>query len=77
MAEKQESNLTEIAALWKNESKSGEMYLGGYLGNSKLLILKNNYKEKENEPDYRVYVAPKAKTEGDSNKGSSRGDEVF
>ena len=34
------------------------------MGNSKILVLKNNNKEKENQPDYRVFVAPKENNSG-------------
>ena len=70
MAEQKESKLVELFALWKNTSQSGETYLSGNLGNnSKVLVLKNNRKEEgDNQPDYRVFVAPK---ERDSNRGGS------
>lgn len=70
MAEQKESKLVELFALWKNTSQSGETYLSGNLGNnSKVLVLKNNRKEEgDNQPDYRVFVAPK---ERDSNGGGS------
>ena len=72
MAEQWESKLVELFALWKNTSQSGETYLSGNLGNSKVLVLKNNRKEPgDNQPDYRVFVAPK---ERDQNSGgASRG----
>lgn len=75
MSEQKESNLTEIFALWKNTSKSGETYLTGKLGNARLLVLKNNYKEADNQPDYRVFVT-KDEREGNGNGGKgSRGNE--
>ena len=72
MAEQRESKLVELFALWKNTSQSGETYLSGNLGNSKVLVLKNNRKEPgDNQPDYRVFVAHK---ERDQNSGgASRG----
>jgi uncharacterized protein (DUF736 family) len=73
MAEQRESKLVELFALWKNTSQSGETYLSGNLGNSKVLVLKNNRKEEgDNQPDYRVFVAPK---ERDSNGGGGKGNE--
>jgi hypothetical protein len=51
--------LVKIGALWK-QPKS----LQGLMGNARLIVLKNNYKEKENQPDYIVYVQnPKKKEE--------------
>lgn len=51
--------LYEICALWKNETKNGDMYLSGNLGNSKILILKNKNKTEDRQPDYRVLIAGK------------------
>jgi len=59
-----DQKLCEIFALWKNTSKNGDTYLSGTMGNSKILVLKNNNKEKENQPDYRVFVAPKENNSG-------------
>lgn len=74
MAEQRESKLVELFALWKNTSQSGETYLSGNLGNSKVLVLKNNRKEAgDNQPDYRVFVAPKERDQ--NNAGASKGNE--
>ena len=67
-----ENELIEIAVLWKNKSKKGEIYLSGYLGNAILLVFKNQFKEKDNQPDYKVYVAPKKNK--DKNNLTSRDD---
>lgn len=78
MAEQQrESKLVELFALWKNVSQSGETYLSGNLGNSKVLVLKNNRKEAgDNQPDYRVFVAPKERDgNGNGNGGGGKGNE--
>ena len=74
-----DSTLVEICALWKQESKAGDMYLSGTLNrNTKILVLKNGFKEKENEPDYRVHVAPKPKqADGDMGSGSVPDDGTF
>jgi len=76
MSDQKESNLVEIFALWKNTSKSGETYLSGKLGSSRVLVLKNNYKENDNQPDYRVFVA-KQDNDGNGNGGGkgSKGNE--
>lgn len=68
-----ESNLVEMCALWKQESKSGDTYLSGSLNkNTKVLVLKNNFKSKDSEPDYRVYFAPKPR-DTESGGGDSGG----
>ena len=76
MSDQKENNLVEIFALWKNTSKSGETYLSGKMGNSRVLVLKNNYKETDNQPDYRVYVTKddrEGNGNGNGNGGGGRG----
>ena len=80
-----DSNLVEVCALWKQESKSGDTYLSGSLSkNTKVLVLKNSFKSKDNEPDYRIYLAPKLRDGqapegggGGDNGGGSGGSETF
>jgi|TARA_Y100000310_G_scaffold124782_1_gene123585 uncharacterized protein (DUF736 family) len=73
-----DSNLVEVCALWKQESKAGDMYLSGSLSkNTKVLVLKNSFKAKDNEPDYRVYLAPKdRKPEGETGGGETGGGDM-
>ena len=72
MADQKENNLVEIFALWKNTSKSGETYLTGKMGNGRVLVLKNNYKEADNQPDYRVYITKNDQENGNGNGGSGK-----
>ena len=54
----------EVGALWKKESPtqkyfSGHIKVDDGMGSEELLkvvIFKNNYKEKDNHPDFRVYT---------------------
>ena len=53
----------EIGALWKKESES-QTFLTGKIDASKLtgdtvqiVVFKNNYKEKEAQPDLRMYIS--------------------
>ena len=55
------SELVQITGLWSNVDKNGKKYLSGYMGNAKVLILENGFKEEEKQPDYILYVAPKKK----------------
>jgi|GEM_PF-2500823 uncharacterized protein (DUF736 family) len=73
MADQKENNLVEIFALWKNTSKSGETYLTGKMGNGRVLVLKNNYKEADNQPDYRVYITKNDQENGNGNGGGGKG----
>ena len=58
----------ELTALWKNTDSKGQTYLSGVSGKVKWLVFPNNFKEKETDPDYRLYVVPhKKKEEGTRN----------
>ena len=38
-----------------------------------VLVLKNNYKEADNQPDYRVYITKNDQENGNGNGGSGKG----
>lgn len=43
--------------LWKNESEKGSIYLVGSMSpSSKLLVLENQYKESQGDPDYVAVI---------------------
>ncbi len=48
----------KLTGLWKNESKAGKTYLAGSLGSARIMIFPNGYKEKNNDPDYIMYLVP-------------------
>ena len=53
---KQEFNLQEAFALWRNESKGKSEYFKGLdLNKNKLIGFKVLKKKNEKEPDYRIY----------------------
>ena len=62
------SDLIKIGSLWSNTDKKGQKFLAGYLGDARLLIMKNGFKEEEKQPDYVVYVTKKeVKQDGTTN----------
>ena len=61
--------MIQLGGLWINESKSGNKYMSGYLGNAKLMIFKNNFKSEDKHPDYVMYIA--------SNKPKNNDDDGF
>jgi len=64
--------MIELTGLWENTDKNGNKYFTGRLGNAKIVIFKNTYKEKENQPDYRMYVAePQKKEDGEQKQEPS------
>jgi len=52
---------TRLSGLWKNKGKDGKTYLSGSLGSARLLVMPNDYKKAERDPDYIVYVVPAEK----------------
>ena len=49
--EKRES----IGALWLQKSKDGKSYLSGNIQGQKVVVFKNEHKNEDKHPDYRVY----------------------
>ncbi len=66
------NDLFKIGGLWKNKDKNGNDYFSGdFTFGTKVLVLKNTYKEKPSEPDYNIFLTKKdkkgeAKTQTDS-----------
>lgn len=59
-----DSNLIRLTGLWKTQTKAGETMLSGAVSaSSKLLILPNNKKAKDSDPDYIAFLAPAEKKE--------------
>jgi len=48
--------MIQLAALWKKDSKNGRTYYQGKLGKGKLLLFKNDKKEKDEHPDLMLYI---------------------
>ena len=52
--------LVPIGGLWKNKDKKGNDYFSGnFTYKTKLLVMTNTFKDKENDPDYMVYITKK------------------
>lgn len=53
------ANEKDMGALWLKTSKSGDKFFSGTveINGEKhgIVIFKNNYKQKENQPDYRIF----------------------
>lgn len=53
----------ELGALWKKKDKNGKTYLTGSVnifpyGQVNVTIFENNYKTKDNHPDYKILYTP-------------------
>ena len=52
--------LVKIGGLWKNQDKNGNDYFSGnFTYGTKMLVMTNTFKDKENDPDYMVYITKK------------------
>ena len=60
MADK--SDLVKIGALWEQEGAKGK-YLGGKMGDARVLVFPNGFKETDKHPDYIIYVTNPQKRE--------------
>ena len=60
--QKNEWQEREIGALWKNEGRN-QTYLTGKVGDQKVVIFSNKNKNKDNQPDFRVYKSEPRNTE--------------
>jgi hypothetical protein len=57
--QREKSKLTKIGALWVGSGKNGKFMSGrielGEDNEMRILVFKNGYKEKDNQPDYVIY----------------------
>ena len=50
---------TKIARLWKQETKGGKVYFEGPMTSmTRLVIIENDRKKSDKEPDYYAYAVP-------------------
>jgi len=49
-----------LGGLYVRKGKKGE-YLTGKLNNNRIMIFKNGKKEKESDPDYKIFLTPDRK----------------
>ncbi len=59
--------MVKVTGLWENETSRGDKYFSGSIGGAKILIFKNGYKDKDNQPDYILYFANKQRDEEGGN----------
>lgn len=52
-----DSNLVQLTGLWIQQGKSGD-FLSGTVGRASYMVFKNTKKQKENDPDYYLCLAP-------------------
>lgn len=56
--------MIKLSGLWLNKMPSGELYMAGSLGNSRVIVFKNTFKKPgSKEPDYTLYLDEQKKKE--------------
>jgi hypothetical protein len=59
------SDLIKLSGLWVNTDKNGNEYFSGGIGfGAKILVMKNTFKDKDSDPDFNLFIAPKKDKEG-------------
>lgn len=59
--------LIELTGLWENKDRNGNTYLSGNMSpGARVLVFKNNYKQNDREPDYRLCIAKRSFDERNS-----------
>lgn len=53
------SELIKVSGLWEKKDKGGNMLLSGSLGSLDILVMKNRYKDKDTQPDYKLLIKKK------------------
>jgi hypothetical protein len=61
-----ESRKIQLAGLWAHRTLNGLEYFSGRIGSEEIVILANEDKHGDDEPDYFLYVTPDGPTERSS-----------
>lgn len=74
--QKNEWQEREIGALWKNEGRN-QTYLTGKVGDQKVVIFSNRNKNKDNQPDFRVYKSETKQQDQQSAEPAQKEEELI
>lgn len=66
--------LVKLGAVWENTDRNGNIYYAGKIGDARLVILRNKFKESDKHPDMILYVQNHQKKEGEGKSGGARSD---
>ena len=67
-----EKNLERAGALWQNLSEKGNIYFNMDLDGRRYVVLANNFKEEEKQPDFIVYERKKEDDNGKEQKTKAK-----
>lgn len=59
MNEEKKNQKIKAAGLWRGDTRDRGEYLSGNWGNLRILIFPNGFKEKKEQPDFYMYLAPR------------------
>jgi len=66
-----------LTGLWRNEAENGSTYLLGNISpSSRLLVLENQFKESEGDPDYIAFIAKNQKNKEEEEPQEKEREEV-
>lgn len=70
-----DGTMVPVTGLWLKKTKDGRSYFSGNINRGcVVLVFKNERKEKESDPDYRLYFAPAANDGGGGGGGGRNRD---
>lgn len=61
------SEMIKLTGLWENKDKNGNTYFNASWPFGKILIYKNDFKKKETDPDWNIWLAKKEKNGAQEN----------
>lgn len=67
-----ENNLERTGALWQNLSEKGNIYFNMDLEGKRYVVLANNFKEEDKQPDFIVYERKKEEEKEEEKKGKKK-----
>lgn len=69
MSEEKKTKLY-LTGLYEQRTKSGDIFYSGRLGVNSVLVFRNNFKQKDTDPDFKVYLAESQKKDEKPQGGS-------
>ena len=69
-------DMQKITGLWKNKDKNGRTYLSGKMNAiNTVMIMQNDYKRNDKDPDYWVYLKQYSKKKNGQQAPQKTGDD--
>jgi hypothetical protein len=75
--EQEKGQLIRLGGLWLNQGRNGQKYMAGSFGQARILVLKNDRKRGDSDPDYVMMLAPGQKKDGKGRKDEASDDIAY